>query len=179
MVAFRSLLTMVILTVGSLMAVDFQRDIRPVLASHCFKCHGPDDKARKAKLRLDERPDAGPVKADYYSNASTITDPEELMPPPAAKEATVSYTAKEYAARNGSTTVPNILRALGVHRTSIMPPRPKVKAGRLAATTDHGLASSLARIGEHAGLKAIARGRSPPVDPPPLAGPYRPAAHAG
>ena len=39
--------------------VDFQRDVRPLLSRHCFKCHGPDDKARKAKLRLDVREDAG------------------------------------------------------------------------------------------------------------------------
>src|SRR5262245_36716831 len=36
-------------------SVDFQRDVRPLLSRHCFKCHGPDDKVRKAKLRLDVR----------------------------------------------------------------------------------------------------------------------------
>jgi mono/diheme cytochrome c family protein len=39
-------------------AVDFQRDIRPILADNCFKCHGPDDSARKGKLRLDARESA-------------------------------------------------------------------------------------------------------------------------
>ena len=35
--------------------VTFNRDIRAILSENCYKCHGPDAKARKAKLRLDVR----------------------------------------------------------------------------------------------------------------------------
>ena len=77
---------------------DFTREVRPILSRYCFKCHGPDDKARKAELRLDIRdlalkpsesgdvaivpgkPDASALVKHIFS-----TDPEELMPPPAAK----------------------------------------------------------------------------------------------
>jgi hypothetical protein len=33
--------------------VSYLRHVRPILAQHCFACHGPDEAARKAKLRLD------------------------------------------------------------------------------------------------------------------------------
>jgi len=33
--------------------LDFQRQVRPILAANCFACHGPDAKERKAGLRLD------------------------------------------------------------------------------------------------------------------------------
>ena len=29
---------------------DYNKEIRPILADHCFACHGVDEKARKAKL---------------------------------------------------------------------------------------------------------------------------------
>src|SRR5438105_1023826 len=33
--------------------VDYNFQIRPLLADRCFACHGPDEKKRKADLRLD------------------------------------------------------------------------------------------------------------------------------
>jgi hypothetical protein len=35
--------------------VDFNFHVRPLLSDRCFKCHGPDDRTRKAGLRLDTR----------------------------------------------------------------------------------------------------------------------------
>ncbi len=77
---------------------DFNRDVRPILSRHCFKCHGPDDKARKAKLRLDTRSEAlkagksgktpiVPGKPDESELVARILqkDPDEVMPPSTAK----------------------------------------------------------------------------------------------
>ncbi|MBI5084719.1 MAG: DUF1553 domain-containing protein [Acidobacteria bacterium] len=38
--------------------VDFSKDVRPILSDKCFQCHGPDEKNRKASLRLDSKDDA-------------------------------------------------------------------------------------------------------------------------
>jgi len=72
--------------------VQYNRDIRPILAENCFACHGPDSAARKADLRLDRRADAiaaGAITPGDPKKSSVIErvcsdDPAEVMPPPKA-----------------------------------------------------------------------------------------------
>lgn len=73
---------------------DFATAIRPLLSENCFQCHGPDDKKRKAGLRLDTREGATADLGDYAAvvpgdpdrseliRRITSTDPDEMMPPP-------------------------------------------------------------------------------------------------
>jgi hypothetical protein len=63
---FLSTLTATLLLGGHLHAagkLEYNRDIRPILAENCFACHGPDSAARKASLRLDKRDEAIKVEA--------------------------------------------------------------------------------------------------------------------
>ena len=74
--------------------IEFNRDIRPILADHCFACHGPDGRQRQADLRLDTgegahaKRDSGRVVVAGRPDASelyrrvTSNDPDVRMPPP-------------------------------------------------------------------------------------------------
>lgn len=74
--------------------VDFIRDIRPILAKHCFACHGPDEGTREANLRLDQQAGAtgpreggaafapGKPAASIALARVASNDPERRMPPP-------------------------------------------------------------------------------------------------
>ena len=76
-------------------SIRFSRDIRPIFSDTCFACHGPDQKARKAGLRLDTKeglyesaPKHGPAvvpgnlaKSELWQRIIS-SDPEEQMPPP-------------------------------------------------------------------------------------------------
>ena len=80
--------TIVCLFVGLLSStaapLDFARDIRPLLSDACYNCHGPDAKARKAGLRLDDRAaahDSGVLTNGEMLRRLTTTEPDERMPP--------------------------------------------------------------------------------------------------
>jgi mono/diheme cytochrome c family protein len=80
--------------------VEFNRDIRPVIADNCFHCHGPDPGTRKAGLRLDTeagffaprqtkdgKQEPAPIikgKPDQSSLYQRLLskDEDEVMPPP-------------------------------------------------------------------------------------------------
>ena len=85
--------------------LDYSRQIRPILSSNCFKCHGPDEKERKGELRLDlpessRQPAASgeiaiiagrPDKSALMARITT-SDPSLQMPPRTSNK---SLTAQE------------------------------------------------------------------------------------
>jgi len=72
-------------------AIDFNRQIRPILSDKCFQCHGPDEGKRMARLRLDTREGAmsrtgvivpGDAAGSRLIRRVRSTDPATVMPPP-------------------------------------------------------------------------------------------------
>ncbi len=69
-------------------AVEFNRDVRPILSDRCFFCHGPDSNNRKANLRLDQEQAAkaaivpgDPAASKLYQRIAS--DNKTLRMPPA------------------------------------------------------------------------------------------------
>ncbi|MCA9202150.1 MAG: DUF1549 domain-containing protein, partial [Planctomycetales bacterium] len=95
MFGLRGALVAVSLIVGTTLLsadepIQFNRDIRPILADKCYYCHGQDANKREADLRLDERSaaiDSGAI-VPHDSEASELvarigsSDPDLIMPPP-------------------------------------------------------------------------------------------------
>jgi Protein of unknown function (DUF1549)/Planctomycete cytochrome C len=74
--------------------LEYNRDIRPLLAEYCFACHGPDSAARKAGLRLDQRDLAikkeaivpGQPAASLLIEHINATKADKVMPPPSTNK---------------------------------------------------------------------------------------------
>jgi Planctomycete cytochrome C len=89
--------------------VGFSREVRPILARHCFKCHGPDDKARKAHLRLDRREDAvkeagsglSPIVPGRPDESEVISRIFRVSQNPRLKTSSVSHRPARRAPESG------------------------------------------------------------------------------
>jgi hypothetical protein len=68
-------------------AIEFNRDIRPILSDYCYTCHGPAKSTRKANLRLDTQDGAGTVVTPKKLHESelwlriTSKETDKQMPP--------------------------------------------------------------------------------------------------
>ncbi len=87
--------------------IDFNRDVRPILSENCFACHGFDEKARQADLRLDVKDSAfaerdgstaivpGSLDKSALWKRIMSDDADTMMPPPTSHlELSVSEKAK-------------------------------------------------------------------------------------
>jgi hypothetical protein len=143
-------------------AVDYNRDVRPILSKNCFACHGQDDGHRAAKVRLDRRETAllprkrgtavVPGSADKSLLIARVTaeDEGERMPPMQSGNALTSAqiaTLKRWIAQGAP---------YAEHWAFLKPKRPSLPAVRNRTWPRHGLDSFvLARL-EKEGLKPAA-----------------------
>src|SRR2546425_180120 len=145
--------------------VDFSRDVLPILSDNCYQCHGPDEKARKAKLRFDTKEGAfrvqdgktvivpGKSADSELVTRVTSTDPEEVMPPPKSNR---KLTASQIG----------LLRRWvdegakwGVHWAFVPPARSRLPKTKLKGWARNGIDYFILARLEKEGLKPAAEAR--------------------
>src|SRR5437016_6486716 len=102
LVGILAALCLCVSVVQSAERVEYNRDVRPILAENCFACHGPDSAARKAGLRLDLRDEAVATEAIVPGHPEKSAAVERIftdkaskrMPPPKSHK-TLTAAQKE------------------------------------------------------------------------------------
>jgi hypothetical protein len=135
--------------------VSYSRDIKPLLAGRCYACHGPDEGKRKAKLRLDVRDVAvkKAIKPGDSAHSPLVqrvgsTDPDEVMPPPHSKKASLSAPQVDLLRRwidQGA--------KFDVHWAYVKPARPAPPAVKNAAWVHNPIDHFIAARHEQLGLQ--------------------------
>ena len=137
-------------------AVSFNRDVLPILANHCFACHGPDAEQRQADLRLDleaaakaDRDGSVVIHGTRPSDSLLLTriqeeDADLQMPPPQfqkpltdQQKATLRQWIKEGANWDSH----------WAFKTLRKPDVPKITEGQLSNDIDRFLVAQLMQSG--------------------------------
>ena len=61
-------------------SISYDRQVRPILTSNCYQCHGPDAGSRKGDLRLDVESETRELLKEILTRI-THKDLKEIMPP--------------------------------------------------------------------------------------------------
>jgi mono/diheme cytochrome c family protein len=136
--------------------IDFNRDVRPILSNNCFACHGPDEKVRKAKLRLDTKEGAlaasvvpgKPDASELIVRVTASPDDASIMPPAKTGK---TLTAREVEILTRWVKEGANYSAHWSYEKPVRPPVPEIRSPQ-SATRNPIDAFLLARLGKE-GLK--------------------------